>query len=206
MATRTFIAIGGGTASGKTTLAERIRDSAPHGEVSIIPVDSYYHPQRHLSPDARSRLNYDHPDALDFSLIHSHLQALSRGESVPLPVYDFATHDRKPEAISISASPIVVVEGILALHDEVIRSHSSLRVFVDSPAELRFRRRLARDVQERGRTAESVQRQWEATVEPMHQQFCEPSRAFADIVCVGIGDYEDIVARVLGALAPVGQM
>ena len=192
-----IVGIGGGTASGKSTLCARIEKNAPAGVVSVIFIDSYYRSQDRLSIEERARTNYDHPDALEFDLLARHLFELQSGAAVEIPVYDFAVHTRLGRTAPIKPAQVILVEGILSLYPASLRSFYDLNVFVDAPSELRLQRRLARDVKERGRTAESVYAQWNATVQPMYLEFCEPTRKFADIVASGVQVDEALVAAII---------
>jgi uridine kinase len=176
-----IILIAGGTASGKTTLARSIHSSAP-GRVRLIQLDSYYRQHPQLTKAERDRLNFDHPEAFDFDLLVEHVEALRNRRSAHIPIYDFATHQRQPATTHIEPGDVIVVEGILALHHAALRAVADATLFIDAPSENRLERRRARDIAERGRTRESVLRQWHETVLPMHDQFCEPSRSFAHAI------------------------
>lgn len=195
-----IILIAGGTASGKTTLArllhERLKD-----DLRLLQLDSYYCSHVGLTAEERANLNFDHPDAFDFQLLLKHVEALRSGESIDVPTYDFATHSRTAHVTAVASGPVIVVEGILALHFAELRALSGLRIFVDTDAALRFDRRLERDVRERGRSPESVVRQWDETAQPMHLLFCEPTKQFADLIVTDteLDDTLDwVVARVRG--------
>lgn len=181
-----IISVAGGTASGKTTLAHDLHRIGGGERVQIIPLDSYYRDQAHLTLDERAVMNYDHPDAFETRLLRMHLDALRNGHSVDVPVYEFATHSRsKSQVQQVLPTDIVIIEGILALHFPELREVYSYSVFVDTADELRFERRLKRDVRERGRTEQSVYSQWNDTVQPMHVQYCEPTRTLATEVMTG---------------------
>ncbi|RMG43633.1 MAG: uridine kinase [Candidatus Dadabacteria bacterium] len=177
-----LIGIAGGSGSGKTTLAEMLVKLGGSNKVSCIQTDWYYRAQDHLPLKERDKVNYDHPDAVEASLLCTDLCRLMEGQSVECPQYDFTVHTRSGVTKTIKPSPVVIVEGILALYYEKLLPLYDLKVFVSAPDELRFKRRLARDVTERGRTPESVKKQWQETVLPMHQEFCEPSRTVADFI------------------------
>ncbi len=178
--TRTkIIAVAGGTASGKTTLARDLVRVGGAERVQIIPLDAYYRCHAHLAPEERAQCNYDHPDAFEIELLEQHLAMLLAGESVHVPEYDFSTHSRAAITHPTAPSEVILVEGILALHFEGLRRMYSSSVFVDTVDDLRFLRRMSRDVRERGRTQESVVSQWKATVHPMHIEFCEPTKEHA---------------------------
>lgn len=198
-----LIAIVGGTASGKTTLASDLVSVAA-GDVGMIPLDAYYRCNGHLPMETRARVNYDHPDAFEASLLVDHLARLRRGEGVEVPRYDFATHSRSKVTERAIARKVIVVEGILTLHFEELREMFSYSIFVDTPDDLRFSRRLARDVRERGRTEECVRLQWQETVQPMFSEFCAPTKQFASEVIGGASwgraDVEDLWKRVQQAV------
>jgi uridine kinase len=177
-----IIGICGGTGSGKTTIANRILQSVSADEVVFIQQDLYYRDLKDMPLDYRNAANFDHPDAIDNELLANHLKKLNAGEPVELPIYDFRTHARLPDTTPIEAKPIVIVEGILIFAEARLREQMDIKVFVDTPDDIRFIRRLRRDIAERGRTLDSVIEQYTATVRPMHMQFVEPSRRFADVI------------------------
>jgi uridine kinase len=177
-----IIGICGGTGSGKTTVANRILQSVSAAEVVFIQQDLYYRNLKDMPLDYRNAANFDHPDAIDNELLANHLKKLNAGEPVELPIYDFRTHSRLPDTTPIEAKPIVIVEGILIFAEARLREQMDIKVFVDTPDDIRFIRRLRRDIAERGRTLDSVIEQYEATVRPMHMQFIEPSKRFADVI------------------------
>jgi uridine kinase len=181
-----IISVAGGTASGKTTLAHDLHRLGGEGRVQIIPLDSYYRDQPHLSLEERATVNYDHPDAFEAKLLRMHLDALRNGHSVDVPVYEFATHSRsKSQVQQVAPLDVVIIEGILALHFPELREVYSYSVFVETADDLRLQRRLKRDVRERGRTEQSVHSQWNDTVHPMHVQYCAPTRTLATEVMTG---------------------
>jgi uridine kinase len=177
-----IIGICGGTGSGKTTVANRILESVSASEVAFIQQDSYYRNLKDLPVDYRNAVNFDHPDALDNDLLAHHIKKLRAGGSVELPLYDFKTHTRLNETVLIEPKPIVIIEGILIFTDPRLLEQMDIKVFVDTPDDIRFIRRLRRDVAERGRTVDSVIEQYLATVRPMHIQFVEPSKRCADVI------------------------
>ena len=177
-----IIGISGGTGSGKTTVANRILESVSASEVVFIQQDSYYRNLKDLPLDYRQVANFDHPDALDNDLLVNHIRKLRAGEAIELPLYDFRTHSRLHETRRVEPKPIVIVEGILIFADPRLLEQFDIKVFVDTPDDIRFIRRLRRDVAERGRTVESVIEQYLATVRPMHMQFVEPSKRVADVI------------------------
>lgn len=183
-----LIGIAGGTASGKSTLARRLVRCAGRDQASLVELDWYYRCQAHLQLEQRASANYDHPDALEFSLLVQHLQQLRSGASVDCPLYDFALHTRAiGKTQRVEPSPVVIVEGILLFSNPEVRALLDTKIFTTAADDVRLHRRIERDVRERGRTHESVVQQWEATVHPMHVQFCEPSRVFADRVIEDCG-------------------
>jgi uridine kinase len=177
-----IIGICGGTGSGKTTVANRILESVKACEVVFIQQDSYYRNLKDLPLDYRNLANFDHPDALDNDLLVNHVRKLRAGEPIELPLYDFKTHTRLVETRPVEPKPIVIIEGILIYAEPRLLEQMDIKVFVDTPDDIRFIRRLRRDVAERGRTVESVIEQYLGTVRPMHMQFVEPSKRHADVI------------------------
>lgn len=177
-----LLGVAGGSGSGKTTVAERLAALIGGTDLALLRLDAYYRDRNHLPFDEREAINYDHPDAFDWPLLLDHVQALQDGLAVDVPVYDFASYERRPERVRVEPARIVVVEGILVLYDPELRERFDLRVFVDTDADVRFIRRLERDVAERERSTESVIEQYLATVRPSHLQFIEPSKRYADVI------------------------
>ncbi len=177
-----FIGVAGGTGSGKTTVAEHLAGFLGDGSISLLRLDSYYADHPELTADERAEVNYDHPDAFDWELLLAHLQALAAGNAVEVPTYDFSTYRRSAATERVAPTRIVVVEGILVLWEPALRDLFDLKVYVDTDADVRFIRRLQRDVSERGRTPESVISQYLATVRPSHLGFVEPSKRWADVI------------------------
>ena len=177
-----IIGICGGTGSGKTTVANRILETVSADEVVFIQQDLYYRNLKDMPLDYRNAANFDHPDAIDNELLANHLKKLQAGEPVELPIYDFRTHTRLPATTPIEPKSIVIVEGILIFAEPRLLEQMDIKVFVDTPDDVRFIRRLQRDIAERGRTLDSVIEQYLATVRPMHMQFVEPSKRFADVI------------------------
>src|SRR6267143_6849455 len=176
------IGICGGTGSGKTTVARSILEKVSAKDVVFIQQDSYYRNLTDLPRDYRQLANFDHPDALDNDLLVHHIRKLKAGETVELPIYDFRAHTRLNETLRIEPKPIVIVEGILIFADPRLLEQLDVKVFVDTPDDIRFIRRLRRDIAERGRTVDSVIEQYLSTVRPMHLQFVEPSKRMADVI------------------------
>ncbi len=198
------IGVAGGTGSGKTTIALKILERVGFDRVAYIPHDAYYRDASHLPPAERARLNYDHPDALDNDLLIAHLRQLQAGKAVEIPVYDFVTHTRRAETRRVEPQPVIMVEGILIFADKRLRDLMDVKIYVDTDADLRFIRRLKRDMEERGRTAESVINQYLTTVRPMHLEFVEPSKRYADVIIPEGGHNEvaiEMVAARLRAMA-----
>ncbi len=177
-----LVGVAGGSGAGKSTVVRRVAESLPATGVAVISQDSYYRDLSHLPAPARADVNYDHPDALETGLLVQHLEALRAGRPAHVPVYDFYHHVRRSEAVRVEPAPVVIVDGILVLAHEGVRSLLDLKVFVDTPDQERLGRRMRRDVNRRGRSRDSILSQYETTVRPMHQAFVEPSRAHADIV------------------------
>ncbi len=177
-----IIGVAGGSGSGKTTVVREIIGGLGRGQVTVIHHDSYYRDTGDLPLEARVRINYDHPDSLETPLLVGHLHRLMRGESVEVPVYDFAQHERRPETECAEARKVIILDGLLILWDPELRALMDIKIFVDTDADIRFIRRLKRDMAERGRSAESVVDQYLATVRPMHLEFVEPSKRYADVI------------------------
>jgi len=186
-----IIGISGGTGSGKTTVAQKIIAPVGPDNVVYLQQDSYYRNLGDMPLDLRHRVNYDHPDAFDTELLINHLEALRAGEGIEQPLYDYPTHSRKAETIRLEPRPVIVVEGILAFVNSHMRGLMDLKIFVDTDADIRFIRRLDRDVHERGRSVESIITQYTTTVRPMHLQFVEPSKRYADII-IPEGGFNDV--------------
>lgn len=193
-----IMGLAGGTGSGKTTLGKKLIQTAAQDSVVILPQDAYYQTQQDLPFEVRALTNYDEPSAFDTELLAEHLDALLRGEKVERPVYDFAAHTRSPETVTVTPCAVIILEGILVLHEPLLRERMKLRVFVDAPPDERFIRRLERDVSERGRSAESVISQYRRTVKPMHDLFIEPTKKHADLI-VPEGGRNDVALKVLSS-------
>lgn len=177
-----IIGIAGGSGSGKSTVARKIADALTPASVAFIDMDAYYKHRTDLSMEERRRVNWDHPDAFDLDLLAAHLMALADGNAIDKPVYDFVTHLRADESKHIAAADVIVVDGILLFTDERVRSRCDVKVFVDADADVRLIRRIRRDMAKRGRPLEEILEQYLTTVQPMHLQFVEPSKRYADII------------------------
>ncbi|HKP86973.1 MAG TPA: uridine kinase [Blastocatellia bacterium] len=186
-----IIGISGGTGSGKTTVAQKIIASVGAENVVYLQQDSYYRNLGDMPVEVRHRVNFDHPHALDNDLLMNHIEALRAGESIEQPIYDYATHSRRVDTIRVEPRPIIIVEGILVFVDAQMRRLMDIKIFVDADADIRFIRRLDRDVHERGRSVESIISQYTTTVRPMHLQFVEPSKRYADII-IPEGGHNDV--------------
>ena len=177
-----LIGVCGGTGSGKTTIGRKIIEAVGSDQVLFLQQDAYYHDLSGITLESRHQINFDHPDSLDFKLLIEHARSLLNGEAIEQPVYHFATHTRTGKYHHVEPRPIVLIDGILIFAESTLREMMDLKVFVDTEADLRFIRRLERDIRERGRTAEAVIHQYLTTVRPMHMDMVEPSRRFADII------------------------
>ena len=176
------IGVAGGSGSGKSTVTREVLASIGPDMVAVVMQDDYYCDQSHLSPEARRKTNYDHPQAFDWPLMVQHVQALLQGEAIEMPTYDFALDNRASKTITIKPAPVIVIEGLFALYDAELCKMMSLKIFVDTAADVRFIRRLQRDMAERGRSADSVINQYLETVRPMHKQFIDPTKRNADVI------------------------
>lgn len=183
-----IIGIGGGTGSGKTSIARQLLTEYGPGEVVVLELDSYYRDLAHQPLEQRHHNNFDHPDSIDIDLLINNVSDLKRGETVSIPVYDFKTHTRVPESRTVTPHHVLVIEGILALHFRRLRELMDIRVYVETPDDVRFIRRLTRDTETRGRTTRMVIDQYLSTVRPMHNQFVAPTKFFADIIIPEGGD------------------
>nr|WP_294779899.1 uridine kinase [uncultured Flavobacterium sp.] len=177
-----IIGIAGGTGSGKTTVVHQIMNELPHTEVGVISQDSYYKETTNLSFDERALINFDHPRAIDFDLLVGHLKALKAGETIDQPVYSFVQHNRTDDTVSTHPRKVMIVEGILILTNPELREMFDIKVYVHADSDERLIRRLKRDISERGRDIDEVLSRYQTTLKPMHEQFIEPSKAFADII------------------------
>jgi uridine kinase len=197
------VGVAGGTGSGKTTIAQKLGESLPEGQCTVIEHDSYYRDRSHLSSEQRALINYDHPEALESDLLATHLAELRAGRSVELPIYDFVTHTRKSETRKVSPTRVVIVEGILTFVDESVREQLDIKIFVDTDADIRLLRRIRRDLERRGRQFAAIRDQYYKHVRPMHLQFVEPSKQHADIIVPEGGSnkvaLDVLVARLIHA-------
>ncbi len=200
MKTPVIIGIAGGTGSGKTTVARAIHDRVGKDRIEWISHDSYYRNFDALSPEERHRINFDHPDSLETELLIRQLDVLRKGASVEVPMYDFATDSRKAETHRVEPRKVIIVEGILVLAEPDLRKRIDIKLFVDTPADIRFMRRLVRDIETRGRTLQSVVEQYMTSVRPMHEEFVEPSKRYADLIIPEGGEnqvaLDAIISRV----------
>jgi len=199
------IGVVGGTGSGKTTISNAILDRVGQDRIAYIQHDAYYRDLGHLPLEERARRNFDHPDSLEDELLIAHLRALMAGQAVDVPLYDYAHHTRSRDSVRIAPQPIILLEGILLFTDPQLREMIDVRIYVDTHADIRFIRRLRRDIDERGRTVDSVIDQYMGTVRPMHLEFVEPSKRYADVI-VPEGGYNNVAldmicARILEMLS-----
>jgi uridine kinase len=192
------IGVAGGTGSGKTTVARAILKRAGTNQISLIQHDAYYKDLGDLPQAQRAIRNFDHPDALDNALLIAHLKELKAGRPIQMPIYDFTTHTRTGRTHKVEPSRVILVEGILIFADEILRQLMDAKIYVDTQADIRFIRRLQRDIAERGRTMESVVHQYLATVRPMHEQFVEPSKRYADII-IPEGGFNEVAMDLIAA-------
>ncbi|MBE0698662.1 MAG: uridine kinase [Anaerolineaceae bacterium] len=176
------IGIAGGTGSGKTTVANAILKRVGSNRIAFLAHDAYYLELGHLSLEERQKINFDHPDSLETGLLVEHLCQLKQWQPVEMPVYDFTTHSRTNRTVHIEPHPVILVEGILIFYEPALRPLFDVKIYVDTDADIRFIRRLQRDINERGRTTESVIQQYLNTVRPMHMEFVEPSKRYADVI------------------------
>lgn len=194
------VGIAGGTGSGKTTVAHKLAAAMPSGRCVTIEHDAYYRDQRHLSVEERVTINYDHPASLESSLLATHLRELRSGRVVEVPIYDFATHTRRIDTRRVEPARVIVVEGILVFTEPALREQMDIKIFVDTDPDIRLMRRIRRDIEQRGRTFQSVRDQYYATVRPMHLEYVEPSKRWADLIIPEGGDNRIALDIVLGRL------
>ena len=193
-----IIGIAGGSASGKTSVAERLFAKNKSESIAMIRLDDYYHQHEGMTYEERSQINYDHPDSFDFQLLRTDLEKLKLGKSIEKPIYDYSIHNRGDKTEVIKPVDVIILEGILTFVEPAIRDLCDIKIFVDTPDDIRFIRRLRRDVDERKRTVESIISQYLATVRPMHIQFVEPTKKFADII-IPWGGQNPIVIDIISS-------
>lgn len=202
-----IIGIAGGSGSGKSTVARKVADALDAASVAFIDMDAYYNDYAQLSMDERRKINWDHPNSFDWDLLVSQLEALSAGRAIQKPQYDFVNHLRKKETVTVAAARVVVIDGILLLSDPRTRALCHVKVFVDTDADIRLIRRLRRDILERGRPLDEILDQYLTTVQPMHLEFVEPSKRYADVIVPRGGHnevaIEMIVAKIRGRVPRV---
>ena len=190
------IGVAGGTGSGKSTLVKRLQEAFRNDDVATICHDFYYKAHPELTYEERTKLNYDHPDAFDTWLMVEHIKALKEGKSVECPTYSFVEHNRTDETMPVKPSKVIIVDGILIFENEELRNIMDIKVYVDTDADIRLARRILRDVRERGRSMESVISQYTTTVKPMHEQFVEPSKRYADVI-IPEGGFNSVAVSML---------
>ncbi|MCJ7519449.1 MAG: uridine kinase [Anaerolineaceae bacterium] len=199
------IGVAGGTGSGKTTVADVILERVGKQRIAYLPHDAYYRDLGKLPPDQKAAMNFDHPDSLETELMIKHIELLKQGNSVEIPIYDFSTHSRTNRTIRVEAHPVIIVEGILLFADKKLRELLDVKIFVDTDPDIRFIRRLQRDITERGRTTENVIQQYLTTVRPMHLEFVEPSKRYANVIIPegGLNEVamEMVIARIESLLS-----
>jgi uridine kinase len=176
------IGIAGGSGSGKTTVANSVLERVGADRIAFFPHDAYYRDLQHLPLNQRATMNVDHPDSLETELMVQHVRSLKRWQPIELPVYDFTTHSRTTQSVRVNPQPVIVVEGILIFAERALRELFDVKIFVDTDPDIRFIRRLKRDIEERSRTTDNVIRQYMTTVRPMHLEFVEPSKRYADVI------------------------
>jgi len=177
-----IIGIAGGTGSGKTTVVRKLIERLPKGEVVVIPQDSYYKDSSHVPVEERQNINFDHPDAFEWPLLAKHIEQLKKGQAVEQPIYDYITSSRLQETVHVEPKEIIIVEGIMALRDYHLRQQMDLKIFVDADADDRLIRVAKRDIVERGRTIEAVMERYQRVLKPMHEQFIETCKRYADVI------------------------
>jgi uridine kinase len=197
------VGIAGGTGSGKTTVAKTIASALPAESVATVEFDAYYRDLPHLSFEERARINFDHPDALEIELLVEHLVRLKAGAGVDVPLYDFKDHRRRPESRRVEAARVVLVEGILVFVDPRVREQLDMKIFVDTDADIRVFRRIRRDMEQRGRSFESIRDQYYKSVRPMHLQFVEPSKRWADLIIPEGGNNKVALDLIISKLVTV---
>jgi uridine kinase len=197
------IGIAGGTGSGKTTVAAKLAASIPAGRCALIDHDAYYRDLSGLGSAERDAVNFDHPSSLESDLLAEHLRLLRAGQTVEVPLYDYVTHTRKPTTRRVAPAPVIIVEGILVFVEAGLREQLDIKLFVDTDPDIRLMRRIRRDLEQRGRTFASVRDQYYATVRPMHLEYVEPSKRWADLIIPEGGDNRIALELLLGRLGRV---
>ena len=197
------IGIAGGTGSGKTTVAQKLFDAIPAGRAVLIEHDAYYRDLSTVPAAERDSVNYDHPSALESHLLADHLRALRAGQTVEVPIYDYVTHTRRRDTRSIAPAPVILVEGILVFVEAAVREQLDIKLFVDTDPDIRLMRRIRRDLEQRGRTFAMVRDQYYATVRPMHLEYVEPSKRWADLIIPEGGDNRIALDVLLGRLGRI---
>jgi uridine kinase len=192
------IGVAGGSGSGKTTVVRELVQRLGSAQVTVIHHDSYYRSAAGIPPEERVRINYDHPDALETELLVHHIEELRASRAIEVPVYDYALHDRTDRTVRVEPTKVVIIDGLLVLWDAALRALLDIKVYVDTDSDLRFIRRLERDVRERGRALEGIVEQYLATVRPMHLEFVEPSKRYADLI-VPEGGHNRVAIQILAA-------
>ena len=178
----TIIGIAGGTGSGKTTVVKKIVEALPPHSVAVVPLDSYYNDTTDLTDEERRQINFDHPDAFDWKLLHKQISMLKKGEAIEQPTYSYVLSNRLPETVHVEPKPVNIIEGIMTLVDRKLRNMMDLKIFVDTDSDERLIRNILRDVMERGRTVDMVLNRYLEVLKPMHEQFIEPTKKYADII------------------------
>ena len=203
----TIIGIAGGTGSGKTTVVKKIVEALPPNSVAVVPLDSYYNDTSDLTPEERKLINFDHPEAFDWKLLHKQIGMLKRGEAIEQPTYSYVISNRLPETVHVEPKPVIIIEGIMTLVDRKLRNMMDLKIFVDTDSDERLIRNILRDVVERGRTVDMVISRYLDVLKPMHEQFIEPTKKYADLIIPqggenlkGIG----ILCKYIEGLVPKG--
>ena len=184
----TIIGIAGGTGSGKTTVVKKIVEALPPHYVAVVPLDSYYNDTTALTDEERKAINFDHPDAFDWKLLTEQIRQLKNGEAIEQPTYSYIESNRQKETVHVEPKPVIIIEGIMTLHYKRLRDMMDLKIFVDTDNDVRLIRNIRRDVVERGRTVEMVLDRYEKVLKPMHEQFIEPTKKFADLIIPWGGD------------------
>lgn len=196
-----LIGVAGGTGSGKTLFAKNIVNQLDSRQVAVVGLDAYYKNLDHLPMDARNQRNFDHPEAFDWPLLKHQVEQFLSGNPLEIPAYDYHTHTRTAESRTLTEVTVTILEGILTLWDPELRDQMAVKIFVDVPADIRFIRRLQRDIQDRGRTVDSVIQQYQTTVRPMHEQYVEPTKTSADLIVPGGGQNTTAIDTVRSKIA-----